>query len=101
MNSLSKNCFLSLVVLSCLTACSEKAPENTAPKKAPESAAQAEEMRTLLKSADEAATSLAMAGRHDKQYYLDRFGELISKCKKDSDFDMHCFKSGLNGLLNE
>lgn len=93
MNSLVKNCIFSFLIIGCLAACGEK--------KVKESAAESEVTRSILRSADEAATNLAKMGRHDKQYYLDRMAEIMTKCTKGSDIDINCFKSGLDGLLRE
>lgn len=90
---LSKYVWIILVSLGCLAGCGEK--------KAGESAAMVEEKRRLMRSADEAATSLASLGRHDKKYYLDRIAEILSGCTRDGNLDMSCLNRGLEALRHE
>jgi hypothetical protein len=90
---LMKNGFIALMIVAGMTACGEK--------KAPESAAESEAKRELMRSFNEAATNLAKLGRHDKQYYMDRFAEALSGCIKGGDVDMSCFKSRLSKIESE
>lgn len=88
-----KNLLIALLVVVSLAACGEK--------KAPESAEAAEAKRSLMLLINETSTNLAALGRHDKQYYIDRFTETLNKCSKNGDIDISCFQSGLESIKSE